>query len=143
SGFKQMDNLLPFLDNLFPLWIIFPFIDSPFFNVIVFKTNVLYNKGCCCLFFCIFVRLEKKLYMFFKKLDNLFPVLDNIFLCWIIFLLPFCLFGQTTADSYKNLWEVIENDVFSNEKRIYYLDVYYQKARAENNSLEQYRALEK
>lgn len=100
-------------------------------------------KGCCCLFFCIFVRLEKKLGMFFKKLDNLFPVLDNIFPCWIIFLLPFCSFGQTTADSYKNLWEVIQNDTVSNEKKVQYLDVYYQKARNENNKLEQYRALEK
>jgi len=81
--------------------------------------------------------------MFFKKLDNLFPVLDNLFLHWIIFLLPFCLFGQTTADSYKNLWEVIQNDTVSNEKKVQYLDTYYQKARIENNKLEQYRALEK
>lgn len=81
--------------------------------------------------------------MFFKKLDNLFPILDNIFPCWIIFLLPFCSFGQTTADSYKNLWEVIQNDAVSNEKKVQYLDVYYQKARNENNKLEQYRALEK
>jgi len=81
--------------------------------------------------------------MLFKKLDNLFPVLDNIFPCWIIFLLPFCLFGQTTADSYKSLWEVIKNDTVSNEKKVQYLDTYYQKARNENNKLEQYRALEK
>lgn len=95
------------------------------------------------LFFCIFVRLEKNLCMFFKKLYNLFPVLDNIFPCWIVFLLPFFSFGQTTADSYRNLWEVIQNDAVSNEKKILYLDVYYQKARTENNQLEQYRALEK
>jgi len=81
--------------------------------------------------------------MFFKKLYNLFPVLDNIFPCWIVFLLPFFSFGQTTADSYRNLWEVIQNDAVSNEKKILYLDVYYQKARTENNQLEQYRALEK
>ncbi|WKW45996.1 hypothetical protein P3875_09430 [Myroides sp. JBRI-B21084] len=81
--------------------------------------------------------------MFFKKLDNLFPVLDNLFPCWIIFLLPFCSFGQTTADSYKNLWEVIQNESASNEIKVDYLDVYYQKARIENNLLEQYRALEK
>lgn len=31
----------------------------------------------------------------------------------------------------------------SNEKKVQYLDVYYQKARNENNKLEQYRALEK
>lgn len=80
--------------------------------------------------------------MFFKKLYNLFPVLDNIFPCWIIFLLPFCLFGQTTADSYKNLWKIIENDTVSNEKKVQYLEVYYQKARNENNLLEQYKALE-
>lgn len=94
-------------------------------------------------FLCIFVRLEKNLGMFLKKLDNLFPVLDNLFPFWIIFLLPFCSLGQTTADSYKNLWEVIENDSTSNEKKVDYLEVYYQKARNENNLLEQYRALEK
>ena len=81
--------------------------------------------------------------MFFKKLDNLFPVLDNIFPFRIIFLLPFCSFGQATADSYKNLWEVIKNDTVSIEKKVHYLDTYYQKARTENNQLEQYRALEK
>ena len=81
--------------------------------------------------------------MFFKKLDNLFPVLNHVFLCWIIFLLPFGLFGQATADSYKNLWEVIKNDTVSNAKKTTYLEVYYQKARKENNPLEQYRALEK
>jgi len=81
--------------------------------------------------------------MFVKKLDNLFPVLDNIFPFWIIFLLPFCSFGQTTADSYENLWEVIQNDTVSNQKKIQYLDVYDKKARTENNPLEQYRALER
>lgn len=81
--------------------------------------------------------------MFLKKLDNLFPVLDNLFLRWIIFLLSFSAFGQTTADSYKNLWEVIQNDAVSNEKKVQYLDIYYQKARKEKNLLEQYRALEK
>ncbi len=81
--------------------------------------------------------------MFLKKLDNLFPVLDNLFLQWIIFLLSFSAFGQKTADSYKNLWEVIQNDAVSNEKKEQYLDIYYQKARNEKNLLEQYRALEK
>ena len=81
--------------------------------------------------------------MFLKKLDNLFPLLDNLFLRWIIFLLSFSAFGQTTADSYKNLWEVIQNDAVSNEKKVQYLDIYYQKARNEKNLLEQYRALEK
>ncbi len=81
--------------------------------------------------------------MFLKKLDNLFPVLDNLFLQWIIFLLSFSAFGQKTADSYKNLWEVIQNDAVSNEKKVQYLDIYYQKARNEKNLLEQYRALEK
>ncbi|MBS7321796.1 MAG: hypothetical protein KIG55_09420 [Myroides sp.] len=47
------------------------------------------------------------------------------------------------SDSYKSLWEVIKNDTVSNEKKVQYLDVYYQKARTENNQLEQYRALEK
>lgn len=81
--------------------------------------------------------------MFLKKLDNLFLVLDNLFLRWIIFLLSFSAFGQTTADSYKNLWEVIQKDTVSNEKKVQYLDIYYQKARNEKNLLEQYRALEK
>jgi len=81
--------------------------------------------------------------MFFKKLDNLFPVLDNIFPFWIIFLLPFGLFGQTKTDSYINLWEMIQNDTVSNEKKIQYLDIYYENARNEDNTLEQYRALEK
>lgn len=92
------------------------------------------------MYFCSVV---KNLGMFLKKLDNLFPQLDNLFPCWIIFLLPFCSLGQTTADSYKNLWEVIQNDSASNKKKIQYLDVYYQKARNENNLLEQYCALEK
>ncbi|UUV22413.1 helix-turn-helix transcriptional regulator [Paenimyroides aestuarii] len=85
----------------------------------------------------------KKLDNLFPQLDNLFPQLDNLFPFWIIFLLPFCSLGQTTADSYKNLWEVIQNDSTSNEKKIDYLEVYYQKARNENNRLEQYRALNK
>src|SRR5690606_15144543 len=85
----------------------------------------------------------KKLDNLFPVLDNLFPVLDNLFLRWIIFLLSFSAFGQTTADSYKNLWEVIQNDTVSNEKKVQYLDIYYQKARNEKNLLEQYRALEK
>nr|WP_298003042.1 helix-turn-helix domain-containing protein [uncultured Flavobacterium sp.] len=76
-------------------------------------------------------------------MDNLFPLLDNLFLQWIIFLLSFSGFGQTTADSYKNLWEVIQKDTVSNEKKVQYLDIYYQKARNEKNLLEQYRALEK
>src|SRR5690606_41675475 len=70
---------------------------------------------------------KKNLCMFFKKLDNLFPLLDNLFLQWIIFLLSFSGFGQTTADSYKNLWEVIQKDTVSNEKKVQYLDIYYQK----------------
>src|SRR5690606_26328839 len=95
-------------------------------------------------YFLYICAVRKKLRMFFlKKLDNLFPVLDNLFLRWIIFLLSFSAFGQTTADSYKNLWEVIQNDAVSNEKKVQYLDIYYQKARNEKNLLEQYRALEK
>ena len=81
--------------------------------------------------------------MFVKKSDNLFPISNHLFLLWTIFLLPFGLFGQTTADSYKNLWEVIQSDTVSNAKKIAYLEVYYQKARAESNQLEQYKALEK
>ncbi len=104
---------------------------------------MLYNILMLLAIFLYFCAIVKNLEMFFKKLDNIFPVLDNLFPCWIIFLLPFCLFGQTTADSYKNLWEVIQNDAVSNEKKVQYLDIYYQKARNEKNLLEQYRALEK
>lgn len=93
--------------------------------------------------FLYFCSVVKNLDMFFKKLDNLLPTLDNLFLVWIIFLLPFCSFGQATADSYKSLWEVVQNDTVSNRKKLQYLEVYYQKARNENNQLEQYRALEK
>lgn len=104
---------------------------------------MLYNILMLLVIFLYFCAVVKNLEMFFKKLDNLFPVLDNIFPCWIIFLLPFFSFGQTTADSYKNLWEVIQNDAVSNQKKVQYVEVYYQKARNEGNQLEQYRALEK
>lgn len=112
-----------------------------FFILLLFSVLCVFlESGCLFMYFCA---VRKNLGMFFKKLDNLFPSLDNLFPCWIIFLLPFCSLGQTTADSYKNLWEVIESDSASNEKKVDYLEVYYQKARAENNQLEQYRALEK
>lgn len=81
--------------------------------------------------------------MFLKKLDDFSIRLDDLFPLWMIFLLPLGLFGQTTTNSYEYLWEVVQNDTVSNQKKIQYLDVYYQKARAENNTLEQYRALEK
>ncbi|MEG1026977.1 MAG: hypothetical protein RSF34_21070, partial [Flavobacterium sp.] len=47
------------------------------------------------------------------------------------------------TDSYKNLWKVIQNDTVSNQKKVQYAEMYYQKARNEGNQLEQYRALEK
>ena len=81
--------------------------------------------------------------MIVKKTDYFSIPLDYLFLWWIIFLLPLVTFGQTTANSYEYLWEVIQNDTISSEKKIQYLDVYYKKARAENNPLEQYRALDK
>jgi len=81
--------------------------------------------------------------MFIKKLYKIFPLLDVLFLRWIIFLLSFLGFSQTTTESYENLWKVVENDTVTTEKKITYLDVYYDKARAENNLLEQYKALDK
>lgn len=81
--------------------------------------------------------------MFFKKLYKIFPLLDVLFLRWIIFLLSFSAFSQTTTDSYENLWKFVENDTVADEKKIVYLDAYYEKARLENNLLQQYKALEK
>src|SRR5690606_26317751 len=98
-----MDNLFLFLDNLFPLWIIFPFVDFLFSISIVFKISMLYNILMLLVIFLYFCAVVKNLEMFFKKLDNLFPVLDNIFPCWIIFLLPFFSFGQTTAEDRKSV----------------------------------------
>lgn len=60
-----------------------------------------------------------------------------------LFLWAFNVFGQTKTDSYKKLWHVIQNDTLSKEKKLHYLEVYYQKALTENNTLETYRALEK
>src|SRR5690554_3731251 len=81
--------------------------------------------------------------MFLKKMDSLSVISDYLLLLWTVCLCSFCSFGQSTANSYENLWKVIQTDTVSNEKKIQYLDVYYQKARTENNQLEQYRALEK
>src|SRR5690554_7989869 len=81
--------------------------------------------------------------MFLKKMDSLSVISDYLLLLWTVCLCSFCSFGQSTANSYENLWKVIQTDTVSNEKKIKYLDVYYQKARTENNQLEQYRALEK
>lgn len=64
-------------------------------------------------------------------------------LLWSIFLSHFGAFGQVITDSYEKLWDVIQNDTVSKEKKLLYLDIYYQKAQTENNALEAYRALEK
>lgn len=98
---------------------------------------------CCLLEFVSFVRIKTLFSMFIKKLYKIFPLLDELFLRWIIFLLSFSAFSQTTTDSYENLWKVVENDTVSVEKKITYLDAYYEKARLENNLLQQYKALEK
>lgn len=60
-----------------------------------------------------------------------------------IFFSYFGVFGQTKTDSYEKLWNVIQNDTVAKEKKLHYLEVYYQKAQTENNTLETYRALEK
>src|SRR5690606_18514328 len=59
------------------------------------------------------------------------------------FPLCFPVFGQSTADSYKNLWKIVQTDSTPPTQKIQYLDTYIEKARAENNALEAYRALEK
>lgn len=98
---------------------------------------------CCLLEFVSFVRIKTLFSMFIKKLYKIFPLLDVLFLRWIIFLLSFSAFSQTTTDSYENLWKFVENDTVADEKKIVYLDAYYEKARLENNLLQQYKALER
>lgn len=60
-----------------------------------------------------------------------------------IFPFTFCVFGQSTSDSYQKLWEVIAADSTTEQKKLYFLEVYYRKAQIENNIFEEYRALEK
>lgn len=78
-----------------------------------------------------------------KNLDNIFPLWIIKFLLWIIYFQSLNTFGQATTDSYETLWNLIENDSISTENKINYLDIYYQKARKEQNTLKQYLALEK
>src|SRR5690606_21213424 len=59
-----------------------------------------------------------------------------------IFPFAFCVSAQSTTDTYKKLWEVIISDSTNKEKKLYFLEVYYRKAQIENNTLEEYRALE-
>jgi len=60
-----------------------------------------------------------------------------------IFPLAFGAFGQSTADSYEKLWNAIQSDTLSEEKKLMFLETYYRKAQIEKNALEEYRALEK
>lgn len=60
-----------------------------------------------------------------------------------IFPFAFCVSAQSTSDTYKNLWEVIVSDSTNKQKKLYFLEVYYRKAQIENNTLEEYRALQK
>lgn len=60
-----------------------------------------------------------------------------------IFPFAFCVSAQSTTDSYKKLWEVIVSDSTNKQKKLYFLEVYYRKAQIENNTLEEYRALQK
>lgn len=66
-----------------------------------------------------------------------------IFVLCAILLLPFCLCGQTMHVSYKQLWNLMNADSITKDKKIEYLDQYIEKAQDEKNSLEEYRALEK
>ena len=59
-----------------------------------------------------------------------------------IFPFAFCVSAQSTTDTYKKLWEVIISDSTNEQKKLYFLEVYYRKAQLENNTLEEYRALE-
>src|SRR5690606_40907380 len=59
-----------------------------------------------------------------------------------IFPFAFCVSAQSTSDTYKKLWEVIVSDSTNKQKKLYFLEVYYRKAQLENNTLEEYRALE-
>ncbi|PJR03015.1 AraC family transcriptional regulator [Avrilella dinanensis] len=59
-----------------------------------------------------------------------------------IFPFAFCVSAQSTTDTYKKLWEVIVSDSTNKQKKLYFLEVYYRKAQLENNTLEEYRALE-
>lgn len=60
-----------------------------------------------------------------------------------IFPFAFCVSAQSTTDTYKKLWEVIVSDSTNKQKKLYFLEVYYRKAQIENNTLEEYRALQK
>ena len=60
-----------------------------------------------------------------------------------IFPFAFCVSAQSTSDTYKKLWEVIVSDSTNKQKKLYFLEVYYRKAQIENNTLEEYRALQK
>lgn len=60
-----------------------------------------------------------------------------------IFLLPLSLYAQTVQDSYQELWKKITTDTISKKTKLYYLDIYIQKAQKENNVTEEYKALEK
>lgn len=60
------------------------------------------------------------------------------------FLLPvYVAFGQTAGTSYEKLWDVIDSDSTPNEQKLHYLDQYLEKARQENNLIEEYQALKK
>lgn len=57
-------------------------------------------------------------------------------------MLPFYVaFGQTAITSYEKLREMIDADSTPNEQKLHYLDQYLEKARQENNLLEEYQAL--
>ena len=68
-----------------------------------------------------------------------------LFRCFVVLfsLGGFAGFAQKTTDSYPALWKTIQTDTVSNTKKIQYLETYIQKARTENNALEEYHALKK
>src|SRR5690606_36315292 len=82
----------------------------------------------CCLINNSLIIVSKKSY-FFLLLLTIFPF-------------AFCVSAQSTSDSYQKLWEVIVSDSTNEQKKLYFLEVYYRKAQIEKNTLEEYRALE-
>src|SRR5690606_12601050 len=88
----------------------------------------------------------KKLYFcnLFNVLQMLFYFKNTFFGIVCTFLLPvYVAFGQMAGTSYEKLWDVIDSDSTPNEQKLHYLDQYLEKARQENNLIEEYQALKK
>lgn len=53
------------------------------------------------------------------------------------------MYAQSKQTLYQKKWEIINTDSITKDKKLLYLDSYIEKARADRNSLEEYRALSK